>query len=508
MYTEYFGFSQIPFSITPDPRLFYNSAFYQTIFSTLRYGIEARKGFILVTGAAGTGKTTLLRKLMRSFDSDVDYAFVINPHLDFTALLQTILKELGVTPGSGDKLVLLEELNNYIIGQHAKGHTVALLIDEAQALSDEVLEELRLLCNLETDSEKLIQIVLMGQPELEGRLDNPKLWQLKQRIALRRRMAPLAGEDVARYIESRLNGAGYQGQPLFEGAALERIVRYSKGIPRLINVICDNALVIACESSQFSVSAAMIDRAACDLHMDDGFRSTSAAEAPVSRPNELDDGALPVNASSTDFPDLRAHRHPSDSPSLSALSYFDVVRNHFNEFRLVGSIAIITVVILTAVAFLGTYPQRQGDASIVRFGADRAPAAVPRNGESAAQPRTSSERAALENSPGTNQQTPPSSREAPSKDRAVPDLEQSPPVQKRRAVYNERGKPRERFWVVATSFVRNKPTSDAEIIEVLQPGIPLEITSKTGEYFHIRSLQENAVDGFVHEEDAFFQRMH
>ena len=166
MYENHFGFTELPFSVSPDPRFFYSNPVYREALVTLHYGIEARKGFVIITGEAGTGKTTLLRMLMHNLDSAIHTAFVFNPRLTFTALLRFILSDLGVTSSAKDRLKLTEQLNSHLIEQLKKGHTVALLVDEAQALSDEILEELRLLSNLETDRTKLIQIVLMGQPEL------------------------------------------------------------------------------------------------------------------------------------------------------------------------------------------------------------------------------------------------------------------------------------------------------------------------------------------------------
>ena len=267
MYENHFGFAELPFSVSPDPRFFYSNPVYREALVTLHYGIEARKGFVIISGEAGTGKTTLLRMLMHNLDSAIHTAFVFNPRLTFTALLRFILSDLGVTSSAKDRLKLTEQLNSHLIEQLKKGHTVALLVDEAQALSDEILEELRLLSNLETDQEKLIQIVLMGQPELESKLDQPKLRQLKQRVTLRCRLLPLTENEVGLYIGSRVKTAGYEGKELFVPEAVQKITHYSNGIPRLINVVCDNALVIASAASKKQVSAEMIDEVAHDLKL-------------------------------------------------------------------------------------------------------------------------------------------------------------------------------------------------------------------------------------------------
>ena len=267
MYNSYFGFRESPFSVTPDPRFFYTNPLYLEAFAALRYGIEAKKGFIVITGEVGTGKTTLLRRLLRNLADTVHSVFVFNSCLSFPELLQLTLQDLGLTSKDQSKVAMLLELNDYLIKQLNQGHTVTMLIDEAQNLSDEVLENLRLLSNLETDQEKLIQIVLMGQPELHAKLAQPHLRQLKQRVAVQCRLNPLMDNEVRPYIDSRLVAAGYEGKDLFHPDAVERIAYYSKGIPRVINIICDNALISAYAESQQRVYADKIDRVARDLEL-------------------------------------------------------------------------------------------------------------------------------------------------------------------------------------------------------------------------------------------------
>jgi general secretion pathway protein A len=268
MYEDYFGFKGLPFSVTPDPRFFYNNSVYREAFASLRHGIEARKGFVLITGEVGTGKTTLLKVFMRSAESTIHTAFIFNPKLNLTELLRAILNDLEIAHDMSEgRASLLDKLNYYLIEQLKKGEIVALLVDEAQNLSDELLEELRLLSNLETTKDKLLQIVLMGQPELEEKLEHPELRQLKQRIALRCRLAPLKSGEVNQYIDSRLNAVGYDGKELFSIGALEKIILYSKGIPRLINMICDNALLITYAASKKKVSAEVIDEVTRDLQL-------------------------------------------------------------------------------------------------------------------------------------------------------------------------------------------------------------------------------------------------
>jgi type II secretory pathway predicted ATPase ExeA len=290
MYTKHFGLEELPFSVTPDPRFSYSNSLYREAFATLRYGIETRKGFIVITGEAGTGKTTLLRRLMRTVESTVHTAFIFNTHLDFIELLRLVLADLGIAHSAQDRLTLMAQLNDYLIEQLNKNHIVSVLVDEAQNLSDEMLEELRLLSNLETDKAKLIQLVLMGQPELERKLDQAKLRQLKQRVAVRCRLVPLRSDEVAPYILSRLQTVGYKGKELFDQDSVQKIALYSKGIPRLINVICDNALLIAYATSQSKVSAQVIDEVAKDLQLlEPPSLSRLEKPKPVSRPAPDDD---------------------------------------------------------------------------------------------------------------------------------------------------------------------------------------------------------------------------
>jgi general secretion pathway protein A len=267
MYQQYFGFRESPFSITPDPRFFYANSVYLEAYANLRYGIEAKKGFIAVTGEVGTGKTTLLRKLMLSLEKTIHTVLIFNTDVTFNELLRVILRDLGLPMEGKDRLSMVEELNDYLIEQLEQGRVVCLLIDEVQNLSDESLEGLRLLSNLETDQHKLLQIVLMGQPEFQAKLDQPHLRQLKQRIAIRCEIAPLKADEIGSYINFRLRAAGCVNNDLFHANAVEKVAMYSKGIPRLVNVICDNALLIAFGSSQENVSENIIEEVARDLRL-------------------------------------------------------------------------------------------------------------------------------------------------------------------------------------------------------------------------------------------------
>ncbi|HJQ83295.1 MAG TPA: AAA family ATPase, partial [Candidatus Binatia bacterium] len=268
MYAEFYGLRELPFNITPDPRFLYLNDCYQEALAALSYGIDARKGFISLVGEAGTGKTTLLRRLLDSLSPNTRTVLLLNPTVGFEEILEHILLELGVPPDGGRKLVLLQRLNEFLIGHTSAGGNVALLIDEAQDLRPDVLEELRLLSNLETAREKILQIVLAGQPELDETLAHPGLRQLRQRVTLRLRIRPLTPAEVAHYVESRLERAGAGGKHLFTPDALARIASLSGGIPRIVNVLCDAALLAAFAAGHHEVSAALVEETWRDYAVD------------------------------------------------------------------------------------------------------------------------------------------------------------------------------------------------------------------------------------------------
>lgn len=288
MYDQYFGFQESPFSVTPDPHFFYDNPVYLEAYASLRYGIAARKGFIAITGEVGTGKTTLLRKLMHDLDITVHFASIFNTLLTFDDLLWATLRDLGVPTTRQDRVAMVDDLNAYLIEQSEKNHIVCLLIDEAQNLSDESLEGLRLLSNLETNKQKLLQIVLIGQPELNAKLAKPTLRQLKQRIAIQHKIVPLNQEDVGSYINFRLGVANCHRKDLFEAEAIQKIALYSKGIPRLINILCDNALLLAFAASQKTVSAHMIREAADDLTLGSEAQRTEAEKTLTLSPSNAE----------------------------------------------------------------------------------------------------------------------------------------------------------------------------------------------------------------------------
>jgi general secretion pathway protein A len=244
MYLVFHGFREKPFNLTPDPRFVYLSETHREAFAHLLYGINNRAGFIVLTGEVGSGKTTVLRALLSQLPADRHHsALILNPSFSPSSLLRIINRELGIPAGKSDHEGLLEALNQFLLEQKAKGHNVVLIIDEAQGLEAPVLEQIRLISNLETDQEKLIQIVLSGQPELLRILGRNEMRQLNQRITVRYHLKPMSFQDTVSYINHRLDLAGGRGKVVFSRKAIKRIYRYSGGLPRLINAACDRALL-------------------------------------------------------------------------------------------------------------------------------------------------------------------------------------------------------------------------------------------------------------------------
>ncbi len=267
MYPTFFGIAEKPFAITPDPRYLYLGARHAEALAHLVYGITEAGGFIQLTGEVGTGKTTTIRSLLARTPGNAEIALIINPRLTPIEFLQTICEELGIgLPDSaiGNSKELVDQLNRYLLRAHAAGRRVVLIVDEAQNLSAEVLEQVRLLTNLETTSQKLLQIILIGQPELRTLLERNDLRQLAQRVTARYHLEPLGREDTLAYVRHRLRIAGATSD-IFRPAALREIYRLSGGVPRVINVICDRALLAAYAAEQHEVGATLVRRAASEV---------------------------------------------------------------------------------------------------------------------------------------------------------------------------------------------------------------------------------------------------
>ena len=328
-FESHFGFRETPFGVTPDPRFFYSHPLYLEGLAALVHGIETRKGCMLVAGDAGTGKTILLRKLMCLLDARVHFVFVSNTHLTSYGLTELMAESLGLSNKENNRLEMIQDLNDYLIAQLKAGRTVVLLIDEAQKLSDEALEGLCELSNLATDREKLLQIVLAGQPELVTKLNKSSLRPIKQRIAIHHRLCALGTiSEIDQYIRHRLEIAGYDGPEIFTKEAVEAIWHYSEGTPRLINILCDTALALAYEVNRKKVSPYMLMRAAGNLLLEQASEATKIGAAepgllrrktPAPRINRKCSQTNRVNES--DGPEAVIIRlRPSDSVWLSRVA--------------------------------------------------------------------------------------------------------------------------------------------------------------------------------------------
>ncbi len=279
MYSSYFGLTEAPFSIAPAPRFLYMSQPHQEALAHLLYGVNSGGGFVLLTGEVGTGKTTICRYLLEQIPETCDVAYIFNPKLTVAELLSSICVEFGIAFPAGNTSikVFVDCINTHLLDAHARGRHAVLIIDEAQNLSPDVLEQMRLLTNLETSERKLLQIILIGQPELVAMLERPELRQLAQRIVARYHLGPLTKPEVAAYVRHRLEVAGAR-RPLFPPALMGRLHRLSGGIPRILNVLCDRALLGAFVQSKERVDRSTLAQAAREvLHRPAAQRRTQRA---------------------------------------------------------------------------------------------------------------------------------------------------------------------------------------------------------------------------------------
>jgi general secretion pathway protein A len=269
MYHEYYQLTQNPFNVTADPDFFFSSKIHRDAISNLEYGIESRKGILVITGEIGTGKTTLCRTILRQAGGHVKFALVLNPNFSELQLLQFIIKDLGIESKENNKFELITALNEFLIAQTEIGNNVVIIIDEAQNLSVNQLEQIRLLSNLETEKEKLLQIILVGQPELNHTLALKKLRQLKQRVAIHFHLRPLEMDDIRSYIEHRLNQAVEEQNAMrhvvFTQSAIDAIYQHTQGSPRSINILCDRALLAGFVSETRSIDENIISNCAKEL---------------------------------------------------------------------------------------------------------------------------------------------------------------------------------------------------------------------------------------------------
>jgi len=270
MYEQFYGLREKPFSLTPDPQYLYPSKGHRTAIDSLLYGIYHREGFMILTGDIGTGKTTVCRAILEKLDKNVKTAVIFNSFLAKGELLKSILQDLGCAFKARSNKERIDALNNFLLRELSQDKNVALIIDEAQNLSIPVLEQIRMLSNLETEKEKMIQIVLFGQMELEQKLQSPELKQLSQRVALRLRLLPLSRTETESYIHQRLTIAGARGNVTFSRSALQEIFEFSSGIPRLINLICDRVLLAGFIDQTYRIRKRIVKKAKRSLWGENG----------------------------------------------------------------------------------------------------------------------------------------------------------------------------------------------------------------------------------------------
>ena len=515
IYNAHFGFRESPFGLTPDPQFFYSNAVYREALATLDYGLEARKGFVVLTGETGTGKTTLLRKLMRGFKPNFKTAYIFNTFVNFTDLLHLILTDLGLQETAKDNLTMIGRLNEYLLEQHKEGNIVALLIDEAQDLSLEILEQLRLLTNLETDKEKLLQIALIGQPELERKLSEPELRQLNQRVALRCRLAPLAAEEVDSYIGARLAAVGQSNKDLFDREAVERIVFYSHRIPRIINIICDNALLMAYAASNFKIGGKVIDEVAADLFIDPSVGGSVSSASLQAGENDF---SRPVEEKRADHGTAETRLQTSQDEGLIPIAYPPTESHNYRGSRWLTTSPLLIFLLIG----LGAFFYSQKTALFVRESSEA----------EIRSPRSEIEYAKMV---PLRAEIPPSNPQVSSPTQNVfvdsletakvvaPSADESLHLQKVAAArvgvshekeFHQRPIPSVKqetvavgnFDVVRDSFVRNTPRANADIIATLEPGTHVNVVGRNGDYYVVQSTGTQSLRGYVHREDAFFRR--
>lgn len=531
MYNAHFRFRESPFGVTPDPQFYYSNTVYEEAWATLGYGIEARKGFILLTGEAGTGKTTLLKRAKTAFDSRVKTAYVPYTPFNQTELLPSILTDLGLP--ACDSRSALAHFTDYLVEQFRMGNIVALLIDEGQNLSLESLEELRCLGNLETAKDKLVQIVLAGQVELEQKLDQPALRQLKQRVVLRSRLEPVAHSEVKPYMDSRLQVIGHTTEKLFDPAAIEKIALYSTGIPRLINSICDNALLIAYAESEQKVSAAMIDEVAEELSLGSSFKQKSHSHALIKPPEEEETvKSAPELLNDNRFHPRTIYEKPKEDPLFNDSNDSSLVMKDAGRIsaivnrpeapkrrkafltRKCAMGAGVAIVLLTG---LGSFLYPAGlrfplvdGSKIIKLIAFIPSTLEPKSSAFISQMKLSAPQTQRLSTPDQDasaliKEEPINvllAAENPSKRLEAGAIRPEKPRQAQPD--NRQESKAANLAVTGNSFVRSSPRANAKIITTLLPGTRIQVTGRTGEYYTIRSLDTKAIRGYVHKEDAFF----
>ena len=506
MYESYFGLREPPFNVTPNPQCFFVNSSYQEALSTLRSGIQGRAGIIVITGDAGTGKTTLIKTFLSNAPANIHSSCILDPHLNFAELLLCTLDVFGLSNLAPDRLTITHQLNRYLIEQLRKDHFVALLLDEAQDLDDKVLEELVFLSDLEDGGKKLLQIVLIGQPELESRLERSWLVPLKPRVTIRSRLGPLGRDDIQAYIEYRLSAAGYTGQTIFLTHAIERIGVFSKGIPRLVNVICDNALLVACARSQKIVDGETIEEVADELQL--GGLDSAELQPTLARASRLE---IP-EASGYAVVGGKRESQSGDCGVLNSEQIAGIGAEPLlvdNRFEIRWVTLAVAFVLLFAILggetllspplepqrylspvtdnvqkvkeFFAPLPGRIYRAVIVNAERLQDPGPFAQAGKASAKQTESARGGILIET----KQKPKDIGRA-----KAAEIVKQPPRRHQSVESRKPSVSQAEFKVVRNSLVRDKPSSTAEIIATLQPGTEIRLVRRIGDYLQIRSTEE------------------
>ncbi|HEX2228603.1 MAG TPA: AAA family ATPase [Candidatus Binatia bacterium] len=591
MYNNYFGLSEAPFNITPNSRFFFPTDACDEILKVLRHGIVSRKGVIVVTGEAGTGKTLLLKFLEQDLAPEVKAVVLQNPHTDFDTILELLLKRLELHSPCEDRTARLERLTCHLIEQRSHGVMVCLLVDEAQDLDAHTLDEIRLMANLESQGDALLPVVLIGQPDLNDKLDQPCAARIRQRISLARTTHRLIRMEVGPYIRSRLQVAGYSGNALFGPDAVNLIGVYSGGIPRLINSLCDNSLMRAYAANERMISAEIVEQAARDLRITNGLqprreitppklpdlsspsantvehaanaREQSRAE-PAQRllaefcgpalqqtdhigttqrgessPANLRENGLEKSATLSDSVTdvgcamITSKKHAQElsdcvSPLANLKAHTEKLRQKL-ACRLggycVGATLAVTLLLIVSSARLGvvysskTSPQHRsvGDAlshsyserdhmdhfSKARFVSPAIDLAQEQIDLGDFLNREGSARA-----PGTsaNGKTTEGVKAAPSERKRAEEPRRAGTGVAVPLNGNRIEDTPKTVRVIADSLLRKRPSASAEIIGTLEPGSRVTVLAKAGDFYQVRSLDNSPIRGYVHREDAFFER--
>jgi general secretion pathway protein A len=537
MYQGFFNLRESPFNLTTDPRFFFGNGSVQDAFETLCQGVEQRKGFIVITGEAGTGKTTLLKRFIQSAAARIYTLGILDPHLTFVELLQCASGTFGLPPCAIDQVTMARQLERYLVEQLERDRVVTMLIDEAQDLGDAMLEQLGMLTNLERDGARLLQLVLVGQPTLDERLALPLFGQLQQCVSLRSQLLPLTDDEIRGYIDHRLMAAGYRGDPIFSAPAIERIAAFSRGVPRLINVICDNALLTAGAMAQARIGAAIIEDVAGELQLGPSPKyavrwtlstqqipETWSAAKAIGDYGVADVDALPGGRAGKCLPDsvapmaVRSAR-PDDLPSRDV---------HWPGLLLgFASLTLVFAAVVTMQPGNSSFRPVRANITRVKEAITPLPGQFYRllmtRGESAnANVTLNIHRELPEVRPAWRSPDQPQAavldNQATGVDdahhRAVKTSSRPQSVATQTAAPHAPSEPSRanvtrtrpvEFVVVDNSFVRTQPASEAEIIMALRPGTHIQLVYRRGDYLLVRAPESGLNQGFVHKEDAFFE---